>query len=75
MHVFIVLLHTEGVQTAAEEEAAHQLRCGKLVKCADFLFFFSRRAAEVPPVPARGIEPGLPAWEGALGTTRAQPPP
>ena len=38
------------------------------------MFFFSRRAAEVPPVPAPGIEPGLPAWEGALGTTWAPPP-
>ena len=28
MHVFIVLLHTEGVQTAAEEEAAHQALFG-----------------------------------------------
>ena len=28
----------------------------------------------MPPVPAPGIEPGLPAWEGALGATRAQPP-
>ena len=37
--------------------------------------FFSRRAAEVPPVPAPGIEPGLPSWEGALGATRAQPLP
>ena len=35
-------------------------------------FFFSRRAAEVPPVPASGIEPGLPAWEGAQGATRAR---
>ena len=29
----------------------------------------------MPPVPAPGIEPGLPSWEGALGATRAQPRP